>query len=297
MEYQACVIGHVTKDRICIPGRADHELPGGTAFYVSRAWAALGLRVSVITKVAEEDDAALLGDLRDRGIHVVNRGSARTTVFENRYSGAHLSHREQRVLSVADPFEASDLAGLSAEVLHVGPLTRAEVPLALYPGLRAVAPRVGLDGQGLLRVVEDAAVRLAPADDLQAVLPYVDVLKVDDLEAEIMVGPPGDPEAAAAALAGFGVAEVLMTFADQGSAIRWGGASVRIPAVPPVEEVDATGCGDTFVAAYLYARLVGRGPEASAHFAAAAASLKLSHYGPFEGTAAQVDQHGGPGGW
>lgn len=288
--YDVCVIGHVTKDRICIPGREDHELPGGTAYYVSRAWAALGRSACVVTKVAPEDDEALLGDLRARGIHVFNRGSRHTTVFENRYSGEHLSERHQRVLSLADPFEVEDLAGIAARAVHVGPLTRAEVPLSMYRLLPNVAPLVGLDGQGLLRVLGGSEVRLAPADDLQAVLPYVHVLKVDDTEAEIMVGE-ADPMAASAALAARGVREVLMTFADQGSAVRADGRVARIPAVPPLEEVDATGCGDTFVAAYLHARLAGRGPEDAAHFAAAAASLKLSHYGPFEGTEAEVDAH------
>ncbi|MCB9646598.1 MAG: ribokinase [Deltaproteobacteria bacterium] len=230
--YDVCVIGHVTKDRICIPGREDHELPGGTAYYVSRAWAALGRSACVVTKVAPEDDEALLGDLRARGIHVFNRGSRHTTVFENRYSGEHLSERHQRVLSLADPFEVEDLAGIAARAVHVGPLTRAEVPLSMYRLLPGVAPLVGLDGQGLLRVLGGSEVRLAPADDLQAVLPYVHVLKVDDTEAEIMVGE-ADPMAASAALAARGVREVLMTFADQGSAVRADGRVARIPAVPP----------------------------------------------------------------
>ena len=139
--YDVCVIGHVTKDRICIPGREDHELPGGTAYYVSRAWAALGRSACVVTKVAPEDDEALLGDLRARGIHVFNRGSRHTTVFENRYSGEHLSERHQRVLSLADPFEVEDLAGIAARAVHVGPLTRAEVPLSVKA--RAAAASVG----------------------------------------------------------------------------------------------------------------------------------------------------------
>lgn len=288
--YDVCVLGHITKDRISIPGRPDHEMPGGTAYYVSRAWAALGLSVCMVTRVAEADAAELLGDLTARGVHVRNCGAHQTTVFENRYEGPALQERTQRVLQVADPFCVADLAGLSARAVHVGPLTRGEVELEVFQHLRGVADYVALDGQGLLREVVDQQVRLAPFHHLDEVLPHLNMLKVDDREAKMMAGDQ-DARASAVKLADRGVAEVLMTFADRGSAVRYGDELTCVSAVPPTETIDATGCGDTYVAAYIYARLQGQAPVTAAQFASAAASLKIADYGAFYGTEADVLAH------
>ncbi len=288
--YDVCVLGHVTKDRISIPGRPDHEMPGGTAYYVSRAWAALGLSVCMVTRVAEADAQELLGDLSARGVHVRNCGARQTTVFENRYEGPALQTRTQRVLQVADPFVPEDVANLSARAVHAGPLTRGEVQMEVFEHLRGVADYVALDGQGLLREVIDQQVRLAPFRHLDQVLPHLDMLKVDDREAKIMADDE-DARTSAVKLADMGVAEVLMTFADRGSAVRYGNDLSCVPAVAPTETVDATGCGDTYVAAYIYARLQGQAPVEAANFASAAASLKIADYGAFSGTAQDVWAH------
>jgi sugar/nucleoside kinase (ribokinase family) len=89
-----------------------------------------------------------------------------------------------------------------------------------------------------------------------------------------------DPARAAEKLAVLGPSEVLVTFADRGSLIRSTSGTRRIAAIPPKEIVDATGCGDTYLAGYVAARLRGGAPNDAARMAAAAASLKLESYGP-----------------
>jgi sugar/nucleoside kinase (ribokinase family) len=46
--------------------------------------------------------------------------------------------------------------------------------------------------------------------------------------------------------------------------------------------VDATGCGDTYSAGYLYARARNMSYAESGRFAAAMCTLKLEHTGPFD---------------
>jgi len=43
---------------------------------------------------------------------------------------------------------------------------------------------------------------------------------------------------------------------------------------------DTTGCGDTFLAAYLAGVIAGKQPAEAGHFAAAAAALKQTVFGP-----------------
>ena len=56
----------------------------------------------------------------------------------------------------------------------------------------------------------------------------------------------------------------------------------EIPAYPPTNAVDPTGCGDTYLAGYVTARLKGLSPYQSAHIGAVAASHKLAYAGPLQ---------------
>ena len=82
----------------------------------------------------------------------------------------------------------------------------------------------------------------------------------------------------------------MLTLGDHGSLIYAGGEFYDIPAYPTPSVVDATGCGDTYMAGYLYSRSRGAGYVEAGKFAAAMCTLKLQHAGPFNGTAADIDR-------
>ncbi len=284
---QIKVVGHITQDRILTPGAPEIRLPGGSAYYSSMALAALGLKVEVRTKLAQHD-RGLVGELSGVGATVHVLPSAETTIFVNAYSGPELAERSQRVEAVAAPFDATDL-GMPAEVIHLGPLTQQEMGPPIIAAARKLSRILTLDAQGLLRRVENGVVVPAPWPDL-TVLSGLDILKVDEVEAERMVGE-AEPELAARRLLDLGVREVLITFADRGSLLATSEGVHRLGVVPPPAIVDATGCGDTYLAGYVAERMRGRTPLEAAWFAASAASLKLAAHGPFRGDAAMVRRH------
>ena len=63
---------------------------------------------------------------------------------------------------------------------------------------------------------------------------------------------------------------------------------LEIEAVPPRRVADATGCGDTYLAAYMAHRLTGADRAECARFAAAAASLNIETLGAFRGSAEDI---------
>jgi sugar/nucleoside kinase (ribokinase family) len=73
-----------------------------------------------------------------------------------------------------------------------------------------------------------------------------------------------------------------------GSVIYADSIFYNIPAYKPVAVVDATGCGDTYMAGYLYKRIKGGEIQPAGEFAAAMAGLKIETSGPFEGTEEDV---------
>lgn len=82
----------------------------------------------------------------------------------------------------------------------------------------------------------------------------------------------------------------IITLGSNGSLIFADDEFHKIPAYRPGEMVDATGCGDTYSAGYLYRRLQGMSPAESGRFAAAMCTLKLEHNGPFDRTAEEVER-------
>jgi len=83
--------------------------------------------------------------------------------------------------------------------------------------------------------------------------------------------------------------EVLLTLGSYGSLIYAGGNFYEIPAYPPAEVVDATGCGDTYMTGYLYKRNQGADYLEAGKFAAAMCTLKLGASGPFSADEAAVN--------
>ena len=285
--FDACVVGHVTKDIIRVRGKAVREMPGGTAYYTCMALRSLGLNVAVITKVAAEDQDNLLGELKRCGIAVFCQQSDRTTTFENTYQGVSPDHRIQRVMSIAPSFSPPDLADIRATILHVGPLTKGDVSAKFLEEASHRADLVSLDVQGLVRVVQDGEVQPADWPEKEEGLSHIDILKASEGEATMLTGVH-NVERAACRLSSFGPKEVMVTSGRMGSLIFSNGGTQRIPAFPPRALVDPTGCGDTYVAGYICQRLRSADPGRAGRFAAAAATLKLENFGPFRGSEADV---------
>ena len=118
-------------------------------------------------------------------------------------------------------------------------------------------------------------------------LKYIHILKANEHETEVLTGCK-NPREAALKLANWGVKEVLLTLGSMGSVIYADGEFHEIPAYPPTEIVDATGCGDTYMAGYLYMRNKGASYKEAGCFAAAMCTIKLEASGPFGGTEKDV---------
>ena len=142
--------------------------------------------------------------------------------------------------------------------------------------------------QGYLRAVENRKVITAYWPDKQEALQYVDILKADIAELQALT-LCDDVATGARILAHWGVKEVVITDGSQGSLIYSDGLFYTIPAYTPASVIDATGCGDTYMAGYLYKRVKGIGIQKAAEFAAAMSGLKTATPGPFTGTEEEVN--------
>ncbi len=284
--FDICVVGHITRDIIRI-GRTKKANPGGTGYYTSIALSRLGLKVAVLTKVAENDRAGLLRELSMNEIAIFSQDTKATSAFENAYNEGDPDTRVQQIRSVGAPFSPEDVEGITATSFHVGPLTNRDIPVQLLKQLATRARIVSLDVQGMLRPARKGPVSEEDWPEKIAGLACVDILKANEKEALVLSGRKV-VDRAASALASLGPKEVIITVGSRGSLIYAEHALHRIPCCSPRKIEDPTGCGDTYMAGYLYQRLKGTDPEMAGRFAAAMATLKLEGSGPFSGSEAEV---------
>jgi sugar/nucleoside kinase (ribokinase family) len=285
--FDVCVIGHVARDINAIGGVELKPSPGGAAYYSTMVYRRLGLRAAVVTLVAAPD-APLLRELNDAGVTVFNLPTEVTTTFRNEYPVPHnLDLRVQRVDTCAGTIAAAALPDLSARIWHIGPLTETDVELAVIARCAELGGLVGMDVQGLTRVVIDGEVRAQAPVERMDYLRHVDVLKADDGEI-LTYTNSRDIAAAVAAVRAAGAREVLVTHASAGATIYGPCSALQIEAIPPRLSVDTTGCGDTFLAAYMTRRLTSDDLRECGEFAAAAAAINIEAVGAFRGTAADI---------
>jgi sugar/nucleoside kinase (ribokinase family) len=284
MNAKLCCIGHITLDKIITPRQTVH-MPGGTAYYFAHAMGQLDpADFALVTSLAESEMQAV-EDIRSEKIAVKVLPSRHTVYFENAY-GENSDERKQRVLDKADPFTVEGLTDVNAEIFHLGSLLADDFPMELLKYLSSKA-MLSVDAQGYLREVRGEKVYPVDWKDKEEALRYIDILKVNEHEMESLTGET-DPYKAAVILADMGVKEVVITLGSNGSLIYAEQTFFEIPVYRTDDVVDATGCGDTYMAGYLYQRSRGASYAEAGRFAAAMCTIKLGASGPFSGSKADV---------
>ncbi|ADB41850.1 PfkB family carbohydrate kinase [Spirosoma linguale] len=271
-----CAIGHISLDEVITPLSVKH-MPGGTAFYFAKTLLNADINFKLVTALGLQE-YHVVDDLRQEGSSVYTLPSKSTVYFQNKYSEDQ-NHRQQRVLRQASPFAVAQMPSLNAKVYHLGPLLANDIPIELIENLSKKG-LVSLDIQGYLRHVWHNKVVYRDWADKKKVLPNVSILKANDHEMEVVTGRKNVREGAVY-LADMGVREVIITLGSKGSLIYTGGIFYNIPAFKPTAVVDATGCGDTYMAGYLWKRVQGQHVQEAGEFGATLATRKVSSSGPY----------------
>jgi len=247
---------------------------GGTATFAAVQASRLGLRAGIVTSAAEGDPPKR----HLRGIDIACRPSAQTTTFENAY---HDGRRQQHVPSQAGALTIDDVpdAWREAPVVLLGPVC-GELPPAL--GRAFPHSLVGVSAQGWLRRPDRERRVRRRAWDGSPFWPGSRVLFVSDED----LGARRDQLARWSGK----VPLVAVTRDRRGARVHERRRWRQIEAFP-AREVDPTGAGDVFAAAFLIRYHESGDTGEAARFAAAAAACSVEGEGTTKiGTRARIER-------
>lgn len=251
------IIGHLTRD-ITDDG---YDI-GGAVSYSGVTARRLGADVTVLTR-AHPDDAQIL---EDEGVHVINLPTDVYTTFLNVY---YKEIRIQQILSVAGPIMAAEVP---PEVYNADLILLAPVAQEVDPTIAAHARnRLSATPQGWMREWDSKGrVFAIPWYSSGRILPYLNCIIFSDLDliGDLSILPVIIDD----------VPLVAITKAAQGCVLYHHGESRHVH-TRPAREVDATGAGDTFTAAFLVELLRDKSPVEAAYFANITASLSIEGVG------------------
>ena len=257
-------LGHLALDVV----ESQPPRPGGAVLYSARTLARLGANARVGAACAARDRDALVAPLEELGLPLTWCESGETASYAFHYEG---EHRVMRQEAVGDPWTPADaLAAVGdATWIHVGALVRTDFSEATLAALAGEGRRLLVDAQGLVRTPGLGELRTDA--EIGDALRHVAVLKLNDEEAETLARS-SEPEA----LRSLGVVEIILTLGSHGSCVVTPKAIEHVPAHPIDDEVDPTGAGDIYSAAYLVARSRGGEPVEAARAATDTVSEFLS---------------------
>jgi sugar/nucleoside kinase (ribokinase family) len=251
------VVGHVAAD-ITPAG----VLLGGTVSYSGLTARALGVRVGIVTSSGEGAPLQALD-----GIPIVNVPAEHSTTFENIKTE---SGRRQILHHQAAPilFDHIPQVWRSAPIIHLAPIAR-----ELDPSLpeKLSGSLIGITPQGWMRTWnENGHVAACAWENSEQALRHAGavVMSVEDINRDLELVEE----------MAHNTRLLCLTEAEAGAVLHWNGDRRRFR--PPVmEEVDGTGAGDIFAAAFFVRLYHTRDPWEAARFATQLAARSVARIG------------------
>jgi len=252
------VIGHAAQDLTPNGPRL-----GGTIAYSALTARALGLRVGVLTS-AGPDARASLAALD--GIPTVVIPSTHTTTFENKYTP---EGRTQILHHRASPIDLSYLPDVwsRTKIVHLGPIAGEVEPNLLqnlFPDLLGLTPQGWLRGWDETGRVRPAKWENIPALEAAGAV----VLSMEDVGSDMEQIERMAQHTRV----------LVVTEGAAGCVLHWHSDRRRFQ-TREVPEVDATGAGDIFAAAFFIRLFTTRDPWEAARFATLLASHSVTRVG------------------
>lgn len=270
------LIGPVCEDLIIIGDEKSSKV-GGASFYQSFVYEEFYDDYLSIVNTSNTD---LIDKFPDKSkVKVILKGD--THYFINEYPDKdNLNIRKQFTNFANVPifvddlkavFDELDMNNESIDAFVLNPLNSNDFPQETIEYLKSFELPIFVSIQGFLRFKgENDSIILKYDECLDKVISCSDGSFMDEEEAKLIP------------IHNFNLSPLIITNGSKGSRIIYDGNELKIEAISCDNMVDATGCGDTYMASYISFRLKENSIKDSADFASLISSKKLETFGPFK---------------
>ncbi len=250
-------IGHLAVDIV-----PDGIQLGGSVAYAAQTARALGLRVGIVTSAGSDAPLQAL-----EGIRIVSIPSEFSTTFENIKTG---NGRKQTLHRQASHITVENIPEVwkNAPIIHLAPIAQeldADLPAKLSDSL------IGITPQGWMRTWDEKGQVSACAwENNEQALRHAGaiVMSVEDVGRDLELVENLAHQTRV----------LCLTEGESGAVLYWNGDRRRFRP-PTVKEVDATGAGDIFAAAFFVRMHATRDPWEAARFATNLAAYSVARVG------------------
>ncbi len=285
--YDTLTIGHISLDYNI--DYLDNQIieVGGAVIYSSASAYAGGYKVGVVTKVAPEDKDRLNTFVIDKE-DIFYIPSKESTSIRNKYHTADKERRTCTCIGQGDPFTLADIPDVDCGVYHLAGLIYGDFDGQLIKDLSKKG-KVAVDVQALLRHANRQTGEMYFEDwkDKKEILPYIDYLKTDTAEAEILTGQT-DRIQAAKMFIEWGAKEVVIT--NSAEVLAFDGKKMFTCPIKARNLSGRSGRGDTTFAAYITERQKQNVAD-SLLWATATVSTKMEEPGPYKGDRSDINEY------
>jgi sugar/nucleoside kinase (ribokinase family) len=235
---------------------------GGTVSYAALTARAMGMSVGIVTSVGRDAPLQALN-----GIQIINIPTEYSTVFENVYTASgrkQTLHHQAALIG----YEHIPQMWRNVPVVHLAPIAQ-ELDGSIVE--RFPASLVGVTPQGWMRGWDENGRVFATAwENSDQILGRAGgvVMSLEDINRDLELVESMAHQTRV----------LCLTEAEAGSVLHWNGDRRRFRA-PVVTEVDATGAGDVFAAAFFVRLNQTRDPWEAARFATCLASHSVTRVG------------------
>jgi hypothetical protein len=269
-------IGPVTSDLI-ITKNTKQSKTGGAVYFQAFVFEEFFPDYLIITNCG---DSSLINDFPNESkVKLIKKDN--THYFINEYP----NNDDERIQSSNFPNipiikdDLSDILPENIDAFIVNPLNAFDFPSETVNYLKSFNVPIYMSLQGFLRYPSEKinentySISLELTSEKISLISDIDGLFLDESESEILFENNN--------LKDFNIDEIIITDGSKGSRVL-ADKEYRIQPVKCDKVIDSTGCGDTYMAAYISKKLTSQSILKSADFASKIASDKLSFFGPFK---------------
>ena len=270
------VVGSTTIDEIVSPGSTVTKIGGVTA-YGGITYSRHGIDTYVVSNISNKDQE-IIERLEQEKISIINGQTNQTTRFVN---DIRKDKGRQKVLDRASPIKLHQLLAISERIdgCHLGPLHPDDIAAEVPPSMPRLGIQIFLDIQGYTRKAVSNRVTAAVSKDLSSGLKAAHIIKANGAELKLVMDHY--QKDLTEIMTCFEIKESVITLGQKGGWVQTlKGEKFKYSADRIECELDPTGAGDVFFAAYLLGRFVNNKdvPDACRYAAATAARQVEGRY-------------------